>query len=1022
MMEQLQQHIHNKIEHNNMAEVDYVWRKGHDQLLKMYGRRGTTTTRTDAAPQKKVDVIWYCLSAKSFSALPSSSSSIGEQEAEIEGGEVDGAMDREKEKREDSEEEDAALDHDDDDENKKMKRDLEERVEFLQELSKEVPVIVVHTILSPFIEDSTVLTTNRSNNSIAHAKEWLFELRESCPALKEVLSVDLGAAEEWRTAQQLEALAKATVQSFSHHRKVMLKKNPETWYEGDTIRGYIYGMGKELTKRDDLYIGEWVDGEKHGVGTQRYWNKDKYEGGWAKGKRHGEGRYVWENGDVFDGHWENDKREGTGSMVWKSKKKGKLEALWQDDLPGGVGIYTSEEGDKYIGTFDVIPISSYSPVSSFHIQKHGQGELHCSDGSRYLGTFNKDQRNGYGVFLFPNGDKYYGSWKDNKRHGRGLLLFSDGTFYDGGWWNDLKEGEGKLQFANGDSLIGYWKGDNLTKASFKKGDPSMSSRGAQRLMNTTLSDSIHALSGTPMMDANKWSGIGGSLSAVKLSLQDLPTYLSSSSNPVGERVYHFSITFHSMYSLSSSNTTKVDRLLPNAIDDIISFITFTHQELVNGVNWEVEPLPSADPAANNAHLNKLVLIHLKDIVFQKVYSTLFTLYQDKNKLRDGSFHAKMLSLKDVTLEDLGVNTSADHSNMDETRLLTGLNAAVQRLKNLEKEKTVRGKLACLVATSKEIIKACNASSSTTTSAATSSDDDDEAELNRKRTRAMDSLDIDRNSDEEETQPNIGAEEKFPMFVWVVLKANIGDLCCHHDFLTDFMPKQTLTKSEIGYRVAELKAAIEYCFQLDTNICNEKGTLIPYITLESSVKNALNTATKRFVQSLNDESKQNNSNDTSSTDFHHSSSPSTITAYSSASFLSSLPFRSPFNNTTSSSSSSSSSSTVPLRIGFLVDILREISQRQRKRYESYPLLQEDVLVLEVHKQIMDDLLASMGLKLISYSVSEEREGDDKGKKEEENVKSKKTTTAAMGLGFEVKYPMWVYANFANIVAQFVHANT
>jgi hypothetical protein len=40
----------------------------------------------------------------------------------------------------------------------------------------------------------------------------------------------------------------------------------------------------------------------------------------------------------------------------------------------------------------------------------------------------------------------------------------------------------------------------------------------------------------------------------------------------------------------------------------------------------------------------------------------------------------------------------------------------------------------------------------------------------------------------------GAEEKFPVFVFVVIKAKVSDLHAHADMLSDFLPQQTITKT------------------------------------------------------------------------------------------------------------------------------------------------------------------------------------------------------------------------------------
>jgi hypothetical protein len=48
---------------------------------------------------------------------------------------------------------------------------------------------------------------------------------------------------------------------------------------------------------------------------------------------------------------------------------------------------------------------------AFFGQRHGSGVHHYLDGSKYVGTFDNDQRSGQGQLIRPNGDEFRGQWE-----------------------------------------------------------------------------------------------------------------------------------------------------------------------------------------------------------------------------------------------------------------------------------------------------------------------------------------------------------------------------------------------------------------------------------------------------------------------------------------------------------------------------------------------------------------------------------------------------------------------------------
>ena len=107
----------------------------------------------------------------------------------------------------------------------------------------------------------------------------------------------------------------------------------------------------------------------------------------------------------------------------------------------GKGTFVTE-GLKYVGDFN-------------NGLPHGVGIFISNDGTEFQGTFNKGQFE-KGIFTYTNGDTYSGSWKNNKRHGSGVLTFKSGAVHDGEWENGEFVG-GSVKYADGSSYLGEVK-------------------------------------------------------------------------------------------------------------------------------------------------------------------------------------------------------------------------------------------------------------------------------------------------------------------------------------------------------------------------------------------------------------------------------------------------------------------------------------------------------------------------------------------------------------------------------------
>ena len=62
----------------------------------------------------------------------------------------------------------------------------------------------------------------------------------------------------------------------------------------------------------------------------------------------------------------------------------------------------------------------------------GEGTFTWSDGRRYVGMYQNDQKHGHGTFEWPDGRKYIGEWSQGKQHGKGVYI-KEGKKRQGIW-------------------------------------------------------------------------------------------------------------------------------------------------------------------------------------------------------------------------------------------------------------------------------------------------------------------------------------------------------------------------------------------------------------------------------------------------------------------------------------------------------------------------------------------------------------------------------------------------------------
>ena len=101
--------------------------------------------------------------------------------------------------------------------------------------------------------------------------------------------------------------------------------------------------------------------------------------------------------------------------------------------PGGYGIETRADGDRYIGMWK-------------HGKRQGMGVRTWPEGQLYAGEWRNGKMNGVGAFTWPSGLRYLGEWKDHKRHGLGVEMHQDTVtshYYCGMWSGGKRSGYGE---------------------------------------------------------------------------------------------------------------------------------------------------------------------------------------------------------------------------------------------------------------------------------------------------------------------------------------------------------------------------------------------------------------------------------------------------------------------------------------------------------------------------------------------------------------------------------------------------
>lgn len=103
--------------------------------------------------------------------------------------------------------------------------------------------------------------------------------------------------------------------------------------------------------------------------------------------------------------------------------------------PEGV-VCEDQEGEYMRSTGGASTPARVAPQKSACVEgdcKSGEGVYLWSNGTQYLGHFERGRQHGTGLLVMPDGASYEGQWRNGKKHGRGVATYSDGRVKTGEW-------------------------------------------------------------------------------------------------------------------------------------------------------------------------------------------------------------------------------------------------------------------------------------------------------------------------------------------------------------------------------------------------------------------------------------------------------------------------------------------------------------------------------------------------------------------------------------------------------------
>ena len=189
----------------------------------------------------------------------------------------------------------------------------------------------------------------------------------------------------------------------------------------------------------ELYEGTLRGGKPHGKGIIRYPDGSRYEGWLKNGAAHGRGRYTYPPSDerlYYEGGFKHGRFHGKGILRTGDSL---LEGRYKNGLRHGK-FHTA------CGTHDaVIYYVNDKPSATKKARVETKSTL-------FVGTLDSEGEMFYGRLTYKKDGTYYvGFFKGGKKHGEGEMHYSNGELYVGEFKNGKYFGSGRYYFKNGDS-------------------------------------------------------------------------------------------------------------------------------------------------------------------------------------------------------------------------------------------------------------------------------------------------------------------------------------------------------------------------------------------------------------------------------------------------------------------------------------------------------------------------------------------------------------------------------------------
>jgi len=111
-------------------------------------------------------------------------------------------------------------------------------------------------------------------------------------------------------------------------------------YYGLWAAGSMQGEGEHRGIDHSVYRGQFDRGRFHGDGVLETVTASRYTGKWNEGTKHGKGKFEYQDGSWYEGEWVEGERHGLGVLVGADGSR--LEGLWVDDSVEGEALWLHE--------------------------------------------------------------------------------------------------------------------------------------------------------------------------------------------------------------------------------------------------------------------------------------------------------------------------------------------------------------------------------------------------------------------------------------------------------------------------------------------------------------------------------------------------------------------------------------------------------------------------------------------------------------------------------------------------------